>query len=53
MTSALLLLAGILVGGVASYLFQNSIRKDLAFLQDEHAVIKREMSVVIQMLARI
>ena len=53
MTSALLLLSGILAGGVASYLFQNGIRKDIAFLQNEHAAIKKEMSVVVRMLARI
>ena len=53
MTSAIVLLVGVLVGGVASYLFQNSIRKDLAFLQNEHEFIEKELAALEQKLARI
>ena len=53
MTSALVLLVGVLPGGVASYRFQNSIRKDLAFLQNEHEVIKKELAALRQKLAGI
>jgi hypothetical protein len=53
MTIALVLLVGVLIGGVASYRFQDRIRKDLAFLQFEHEVIKKELAALARKLAGI
>ena len=50
MTSAILLLVGILVGAVAAYVLHNPIRKELSFLQSEMEAVRKQLEAFEQRL---
>ena len=53
MTSAILLMVGILIGAVASYIFHNTIRKELLFLQSEQEAVKKQLEAFEQRIKQI